>query len=114
MPHPSEIPKEFEVPQVKRLMTPERKTYRGNQRVERRSSREPARRSEPLQPIPEQEVIQPSPRRIATATREDSAPPPPKRPPPVCPMNEAERTALVAETLERARRVEAKSPGGAA
>ena len=115
VPHPSEIPKEFEVPQVKRLMTPERKTYTGNQRVERRSSREPARRSEPLQPIPEQqEVIQPSPKKIATATREDSAPPPPKRPPPVCPMSEEERTALVAETLERARRGAAQSSGGAA
>ena len=61
VPHPSEIPKEFEVPQAPRLMTPERKMHTGNQRGERRSSREPSRRSEVLQPIPEQrEVIQPS------------------------------------------------------
>ena len=59
------------------------------------------------------EVIQPSPKKAETI-REESTPPPPKRPPPVCPMDEAQRAALVAETIERARRVEAKSSGGAA
>jgi len=117
VPHPSEIPREHEVPQLKRIMTPERRTYVGTkegQQAERKLSREPNRqRSEPLPPIPEQEVLQPSPKKAETI-REESAPPPPKRPPPVCPMNEAQRAALVAETLERARRVEAKSSGGAA
>jgi hypothetical protein len=36
---PSEIPKEIEVPHTSRLMTPERKTYAGNQRQERQANR---------------------------------------------------------------------------
>ena len=105
-------------PQLKRIMTPDRKTYVGTkegQRTERKLSREPSRqRSEPLPPLPEQEVIQPSPKKAPPALRDESAPPPPKRPPPVCPMSETERAELVAETLERSRRVAAQSSGGAA
>ena len=55
VPHPSEIPKEIEVPHTLRLMTPERKTYAGNQRQERRLSREPSRKGEVLPAIPEQQ-----------------------------------------------------------
>ena len=82
VPHPSEIPREYEVPQLKRIMTPERKTYVGTkegQRAERKLSREPSRqRSEPLPPIPEQEVIPPSPKKAAPVLRDERAPPPPK------------------------------------
>ena len=84
-------------------------------RTERKASREPIRqRSEPLAPIPEQEVIQPSPKKAPPVLREESTPPPPKRPPPVCPMNEEQRAELVAETLAMAKKAAAKSSGGAA